>query len=147
MSFLKVFSAQSQTQVKHESQAHPMIVLWWCTANNRLFESAVHNHLPLSLPLSFSSPSYFPSFSKQGKRKTKLRSADRDPVQDAGLTLALEAAFRTELELLRRGALWRDVEEIVSEQTKLACTTGFLKANLQPPALPAFVDWHHTESR
>ena len=108
-----------------------MTVLWWCTANNRLFELAVHNHLSLSLPLSFSSPSYFPSFSKQAKRKTKLRFADRDPVQDAGPTLALEAAFRTELELLRRGALWQDVEEIVSEQTKLACTTGFLKANLQ----------------
>ena len=113
-----------------------MIVLWWCTANNRLFELAVHNHLSLSLPLSFSSPSYFPSFSKQAKRKTKLRFADRDPVQDAGLTLALEAAFRTELELLRRGALWQDMEEIVSEQTKLACTTGFLKANLQPLASP-----------
>ena len=108
-----------------------MIVLWWCTANNRLFELAVHNHLSLSLPLSFSSPSYFPSFSKQAKRKTKLGFADRDPVQDAGPTLALEAAFRTELELLRRGALRQDVEEIVSEQTKLACTTGFLKANLQ----------------
>ena len=124
-----------------------MIVLWWCTANNRLFELAVHNHLSLSLPLSFSSPSYFLSFSKQAKRKTKLRFADRDPVQDAGPTLALEAAFRTELELLRRGALWQDVEEIVSEQTKLACTTGFLKANLQPLASPEFVDWHHTKSR
>ena len=124
-----------------------MTVLWWCTANNRLFESAVHNHLSLSLPLSFSSPSYFPSFSKQAKRKTKLRFADRDPVRlllDAGPTLALEAAFRTELELLRRGALGQDMEEIVSEQTKLACTTGFLKANLQPIASPEFVDWHHT---
>ena len=124
-----------------------MIVLWWCTANNRLFELAVHNHLSLSLPLSFSSPSYFPSFSKQAKPKTKLRFADRDPVQDAGPTLALEAAFRTELEILQRGALWQDVEEIVSEQAKLACTTGFLKANLQPLASPEFVDWHHTESR
>ena len=28
------------------------------------------------------------------------------------------------------------MEEIVSEQTKLACTTGFLKANLQPLASP-----------
>ena len=79
-SFLNVFSAQSQTQVKHESRAHPMIVLWWCTANNRLFELAVHNHLSLSLPLSFSSPSYFPSFSKQAKRKSKLRFADKDQV-------------------------------------------------------------------
>ena len=71
-----------------------------------------------SLTLSFCSPSYFPSFSKQAKQKTKLRFADTDPVQDAGPTLALESAFRTKLELLRRGALWQDVEEIVSEQTK-----------------------------
>ena len=33
----------------------------------------------------------------------------------------------------------KDVEEIVSEQTKLACTTGFLKANLQPLASLAWV--------
>ena len=150
-----------------------MIVLWWWMANDRLFELAVHNHLSLSLPLSFSSPSYFPSFSKQAKRKTKLRCADRHPVQDAGPTLALEAAneklnFGLPIETQSRmlalllhsrqhsgqnlsfcgeAALSQDVEEIVSEQTKLACTTGFLKANLQPLASPEFVDWHHTESR
>ena len=101
---------------------------------------AVHNRHSLSLPLSFSSPSYFPSFSKPAKRKTKLRFANRDPVQDAGPTLALEAAFRIELELLRRSALRQDVEEIVSEQTKPACNTGFLKANLQTPASSEFVD-------
>ena len=124
-----------------------MIVLWWCMANNRLFGLAVGPSITTFLYLFHFRSLLHLTFPKQAKRKTKLRFADRDPVQDAGPTLALEAAFRTELELLRRGALWQDVEEIASEQTKPACTTGFLKANLQPLASPEFVDWHHTESR
>ena len=77
-----------------------------CPTNNRLLGLAVHNHLSLSLPLSFSSPSYFLSFSKEAKPTTQLRFADGDPVQDAGATLALkEAAARTELELSFQSAI------------------------------------------
>ena len=111
-------------------------------ANNRLFGLAVHKRLSLSLPLhSLLRLTFLPSFSKQAKQKlTKLRFADgdSDPVQNAGPTLTLdEAASRTELELellqsdRPRGAVRQDVEEKISEQTKLASTTGFLKANLQ----------------
>ena len=127
-----------------------MMVYWWCTANNRLFGLAVHICLSLSLPLSFFFPSYFPSkFSKQAKRKTKLRFAERDQVQDAGPTLALdEAASRTELdlELLQRerprGAVRQDVAEIFSEQTKLSLHQISESKPAAWLALAEFVDWH-----
>ena len=120
-----------------------------CPANNRLFGLSVHNRLSLFLPLSFSSPSYFPSFSKQAKRKTKLRFAGTLPVQDAGPTLALdEAASRIELELLQcvpRCAVRQDVEESFSGQTKLVSTTGFLKQTCSLASLGMAwqsLDWH-----
>ena len=50
-------------------------------ANNRFFGLAVHDCLPLALSPLFSSPSYFPSSSKQAKRRTELWFADSDPVQ------------------------------------------------------------------
>ena len=118
-------------------------------ANNRLFGLAIHNRLSLFLPLSFSSPSYFPPFSKQAKRKTKLRFAGTLPVQDAGPTLALdEVASRTELELLQctpRCAVRLVVEENFSGQTKLASTTGFLKQTCSLASLGMArqsLDWH-----
>ena len=143
---VRLITNASQTR----SQTHPVMVCWWCTVDNRLFGLAAHNCLSLSLPLSFSSPSYFPSFSKHAKRKTKLRFAERDQVQDAGPTLALDEApswTELDLELLQRerprGAVRQDVAEIFSKQTKLSLhQISESKPAAWPVALAEFVDWH-----
>ena len=61
----KRYLITSQTRVKRVSRIHHRIILWSDSQKRILFGLAARNRLSLSLPLSFSSSSYFLSFSKR----------------------------------------------------------------------------------